>query len=203
MTERSRVEESEVHHESAYVPREAVQLPKCPNAGFQFHSWGHKNEWRPPSGCDCHPTTSQKMDSGVGLLSCLPLIHLYFKLYHFSGLGIAERQIYSHQWTPNWAPLRLSWDSECVDICKSHTFMSDWKFMHILHFVRIGSEVFFANSTHCCLTDSCFYSHFLQQNGVNPFSTFHSYFSPDASFELFVFCPGLVGCMFEQFPWTF
>ena len=33
-------------------------------------------------------TPSQKVDSGVDLLSCLPLIHLYFKLYQFGGLGI-------------------------------------------------------------------------------------------------------------------
>ena len=32
---------------------------------------------------------------------------------------------------------------------------------------------------------------------------FSPYFSLDASFRLFVFCPGLVGCMFHQFSWTF
>ena len=43
---------------------------------------------------------------------------------------------------------------------KSHTFMSGWKFMPFLHFLREGTEVFFEDSSHLSLTDSCFCSHF-------------------------------------------
>ena len=79
------------------------------------------------------PKPSQKVDSGICLLSCLPLNHLYSKPYHFSGLGIAEPQISSHQWTPNWAPLCLSWDSECVDVCQV-SYVHEWlKFCVVVH----------------------------------------------------------------------
>ena len=47
VTEQSVVEESKVHHQSAYVPREEVRLPKCPkcNAGCSVSLLGYKNEW--------------------------------------------------------------------------------------------------------------------------------------------------------------
>ena len=74
----SLVEDSKVHHQSSYVPRETVQLPKCSKctAGCSVSRLRvYKREeisqwlWLPP-------TPSQKVDSGVCLLSCLPLIHL-------------------------------------------------------------------------------------------------------------------------------
>ena len=67
----------------------------------------------------------------------------------------------------------------------------DGKFMPFRHFVRIGSEVFFEGSTHWSLTDSRFCSHFCSRNDVNSFSTFPSYFSPDAS-----------DCSFSVFAWS-
>ena len=126
VTERSLFEESKVRHQIAYVPRKAVPAPKCPKCfcTLSFTPEGTRTSGNLPlaviATCHLHRNLppSQKVDSGVGFLSCLPLIHLYSKLYHFGGLGIAERQISSYQWTPNWAPCRLSWDSECVDICQ-------------------------------------------------------------------------------------
>ena len=110
-----------------YVPSEAVQLLKCSkcNAGCSVSLLKVQNLVEISQWLWLPPTPSQKVDSGVGLLSCLPLIHLYSKLYHFGGLGIAERQISSQQWTPNWAPFLLSWDSECVDICQV-SYVREW-----------------------------------------------------------------------------
>ena len=120
--------ESNVHHQSAYVHREAVQLPKSPkcNAGcsvsllrvqkrVQISQW----LWLPP-------TPSQNVDSVVCLLSCfplihlysklscLPLIHLYSKLYHFGSLGIAECQISFMRFTEclHLSSLIRSWVAE-------------------------------------------------------------------------------------------
>ena len=98
----SNLVESKVHHQSAYVPREAVQLPKCLKYNTGCSVSLLRVQKRVPSGITAQwlwwpPTPSQKVDSGIGLLSCLPLIHLYSKLYHFCGLVIAERQIFSHQ----------------------------------------------------------------------------------------------------------
>ena len=175
------------------MPREAVQFPKCPKQKWvEISQW----LWLPP-------TPLQKVDSGIGLLSCLQLIHLYSELYHFGGLGIAECQISSHQWTPNWAPFHLSWDSECVDICQI-SYIHEWLKVHAFSAFckdRFWGLLWGFNA----LKFNWFLllQPFLQQNDVNSFSTFPSYFSQDASFGPFVFCPGLVGCMFHQFPWTF
>ena len=106
--ERRLVEESRVHHQSAYMLRElreAVQLLKCLkcNAGcklFSFTPEGEKTsgDLHSPSAYDCHPQYNRHSESGFwasgfGLLSCLPLIHLSSKLYNFGGLGIADHQI--------------------------------------------------------------------------------------------------------------
>ena len=116
-------------------PRCTLKVLTCPGKQFsfqnvrnvtlavQFHFWGYKNEWRSLCDCDCRPHHHRWC-----LLSCLPLIHLYSKLYHF-GVGIADRQISSHQWTPNWAPFRLSWDSECVDISQVW-YVHEWLKVH-------------------------------------------------------------------------
>ena len=173
------------------------------NMSVRFHSWRYKKEWRSPMRLWLPPTPSQKVDSGVSLLSCLPLIHLYSKLHHFGGLGIAERQIFSRQLTANWAPFRLSWDSECVDICQV-SYVQEWLKIHAFSAFckdRFGDILWGFDALRFDLF--LLLQPFLQQNDVNSFSTFPSYFSPDASFGLFVFCPGLVGRMFRQFPWTF
>ena len=166
-------------------PRCTIKVLTCPGKQFnfqnvrnvtltvQFHSWGYKNEWRSPSGCDCR--------------QILPLIHLYSELYHFGGLGIAERQISSHQWTPNCEPFRLSWDSECVDICQisyDHEWLKVQAFSAFCKYRFWGLLWGFD-----ALKFDCFQllQPFLQQNDVNSFSTFSSYFSPDASFRPFVF----------------
>ena len=77
------VEESKVHYQSAYVPREAVQLPKCPkcNAGCSISLLRVQKRVEISQWLWLPPTPSKKVDSGVGLLSWLPLIHLYSKLY--------------------------------------------------------------------------------------------------------------------------
>ena len=55
---------------------------------------------------------------------------------------------------------------------KSHAFMSGWKVMPFLHFIRIGSEVFFEDSTHWSLTDTCFCSHFCSRTTWIPSQLF-------------------------------
>ena len=83
---RSLVEKSKVHHQSATCPGKQFSFQNVRNVtlAVQFHSWGYKNEYpqesQPAQWLWLPPTPSQKVDSGVCLLSCLPLIHLYSKL---------------------------------------------------------------------------------------------------------------------------
>ena len=53
----SLVEDSKVHHQSSYVPREAFSFQNVQNVllAVQFHAWGYINERISPSGCDCCP----------------------------------------------------------------------------------------------------------------------------------------------------
>ena len=167
----------------------------------QFHSWGYKNEWRSPSGRDCHPHHHRNW-----ILSSAYSFAFHWSIstpnYHFGGLGIAGRQISSNQWTPNWAPFPHSCDLEYVDICQV-SYVHEWLKVHAFSAFCKGRFWGLLWGFDALKFDWFMLLPFLQLNDVNFFSTFQSYFSPDALFGLFVFCPGLVGCMFHQIPWTF
>ena len=132
------------------APREAVQLPKCPkyNAGCSVSLLRVQKRLEISQWLWLPPTPPQKVDSGVGLLSCLPLIQstpnsiilVVYALLHVKFVLISEHQI-GHRSVFHEI-------QNVLKSVKSHTFISGWKFMPFLNFARIGSEVFFEDSTH-------------------------------------------------------
>ena len=122
VTERSLVDECKVHHQSAYVPREAVQLPKCPkcNAGCSVSLLREQKRVEISQWLSLLPTPSQKV---WGPITRLPstdpsqLQTLSFWWFTHCSFILVYSSFFSSVNT-KFGTVPSFMRSECIDICQ-------------------------------------------------------------------------------------
>ena len=125
----------------------------------QFHSWGYKNEWISPSGCDCRPYQHRKWILASAFTPAFYWSISDLKSNFFSSVNSKLGTV------PSFMRFRMCWHlSSLIRSSVVRSYVHEWRFdaLKFDWFLLLQP--------------------FLQQNEVNSFSTFPSYFS-DCSFS--------------------